>query len=291
MSISRQAASAREGARQGNGQFGEQSRADPGQLGLDSAGPAMPRSFTFEGDTFHRSDGSTRPGEPYRMAFVADRPISDEEMARMGQLVGYVWAAKVRGEAVGDPVRVDERSFVVPADSTKSRRDDLGQALGEFEQSLPATLREGSPVRSTNRAGAGTAGTRLVEGVGPVSVGVYYDDALTGTAGRAGEVAEARREFEEASGVLAAARRNRADAGARLVAAQLGPEAHTVLVRRRPDGVQSMAVLGGDGERADLHMLPWQIDEALGPVEDVDALAEAGRAEEMVGGWWRIRLR
>jgi len=50
-------------------------------------------------------------------------------------------------------------------------------ALEEFEDTLPTMINEGSPVRKTDRAGAGTKGTRLVEGMHEpgLTFEVYYD--------------------------------------------------------------------------------------------------------------------
>jgi len=68
----------------------------------------------------------------------------------------------------------------VSADTTKSARDDLGVALQAFEDMLPTMIDEGSSVRKTDRAGAGTKGTRLVEGMREpdLEFEVYYDDVL-----------------------------------------------------------------------------------------------------------------
>jgi hypothetical protein len=49
--------------------------------------------------------------------------------------------------------------FVFWIDSTKSRRDDIFDALYE----LPSYLEEGTPVRKTDRCGPGTKGTRKYE--------------------------------------------------------------------------------------------------------------------------------
>jgi len=117
------------------------------------------------------------PDYPYAMRFQANRPISDAEMHRAAQLVGYAYRSTVNGESIGSPVRDSPFSFAISTDTTKSRHDDVGDALANFEDRLPAMLIEGSPVRSTNRAGAGTQGTRLVDGIGDqdLSLGVYYD--------------------------------------------------------------------------------------------------------------------
>lgn len=124
---------------------------------------------------FHRSridEGSPPAGDVYAMRFEANRPLSDAETQRLTQLVGYRWRASVGGESVSDPTRDSDRSFCVSADSTKGRG-----YIGEFEEDLDGLIVEGSPIRKTDRAGAGTKGTRLVEGLGDsgLEITVYYD--------------------------------------------------------------------------------------------------------------------
>lgn len=68
-------------------------------------------------------------------------------------------------------------SFVVSADATKSASDDTGVAFERFHDQLPELLLDGSPIRKTDRAGAGTRGTRLVEGFNDadLKIELYYD--------------------------------------------------------------------------------------------------------------------
>jgi hypothetical protein len=48
--------------------------------------------------------------------------------------------------------------------------------MAELEEMLPSIVKHGSQVRKTDRAGAGTKGTRLVEGLGAdLQVTIYYD--------------------------------------------------------------------------------------------------------------------
>lgn len=132
--------------------------------------------------TFSRSRPGAAPREPYAMRFQANRPLTSSETAIVAALVGYAYRAEVRGEAMDLPAQDTPYSFIVGADTTKSRSDDLGQALQRFEAALPALLRDGSPVRTTDRAGAGTKGTRLVPGLRDpnLKLQVYYDDVIEG---------------------------------------------------------------------------------------------------------------
>lgn len=132
--------------------------------------------------TFHRRRAGVGADTPYAMRFQANRKLSDDENRRFAGLVGYAYSATVAGESLSDPYPDSHYSFVVSADMTKSRRDDLGIALEEFEEQLPIMLQEGSPVRKTDRKGPGTAGTRLVDGFNDpdLKFEVYYDEVYTG---------------------------------------------------------------------------------------------------------------
>jgi hypothetical protein len=111
---------------------------------------------------------------PDRVAVGTDSPGG---MADPGELLGYFLNGqgamgddgfdRYSGEPVG-PVTVGvdgverARCWMFSLDLTKSARDDVGDVTG----ALRDFVAEGSPVRSTDRAGAGTKGTRKHEGLG-----------------------------------------------------------------------------------------------------------------------------
>lgn len=132
---------------------------------------------TSGGQTFHRRQEGVYPAEPYAMRFQSERPITDDQMERSAQLIGYSYAMAGRGEGIGIAERDSPYSFVVGSDTTKGR---VYRHLDVFEENLPGILASGSPVRSTDRAGAGTKGTRLVEGMGPEAptFELYYDSVF-----------------------------------------------------------------------------------------------------------------
>ncbi|MFS0885096.1 hypothetical protein [Aeromicrobium sp. 179-A 4D2 NHS] len=160
----------------------------PGEYTHDADPTTLPPATQFadtvevDGHTFHRRREGVYPSEPYAMRFEFDKDISDEDMGRFSQLVGYAYAASVRGERMPFPERDSSRSFVIWADTTKSRSDDLGEALDKFEKAIGpkgTVFAEGSPIRTTDRAGAGTKGTRLVEGFGHrPNFEIYYDSVV-----------------------------------------------------------------------------------------------------------------
>jgi hypothetical protein len=128
---------------------------------------------------FYRRRPGVFAGNPYAMRIQANRPLSDEETYKMAGLMGYAYRATIAGEPIGGPMRDSPYSFVVSADMTKTSRDDLGMGLEDFEEMLARVLAEGSPIRKTDRAGAGTQGTRLVDGFGDdLQFELYYDDVL-----------------------------------------------------------------------------------------------------------------
>jgi len=158
---------------------------DKCRLIYDSRHPHIQRGLVADAvkvdDTvFYRRRDGVYPDTPYAMRFQASRPISDEEMQQFTSLVGYAYRCTVVGESIGRPERDSVGSFVIYADTTKSRRDDLGLALEDFEKTLPAMIREGSPMRKTDKAGLGTKGTRLIEGLADpnLTFETYYDDVI-----------------------------------------------------------------------------------------------------------------
>lgn len=131
---------------------------------------------TVEGQKFYRRRDGVYPDTPYAIRIQANRELSPDEVKRLAGLTGYAYRSTVAGERLGDPVQDQPNSFVVYADITKSARDDLGLALSDFEDQLPDITREGTPVRTTDRKGPGTKGTRLVDGLGDdLDVEIYYD--------------------------------------------------------------------------------------------------------------------
>lgn len=100
-----------------------------------------------------------------------------DQVRQAAGALGYALREIIRGEDLGEPERIrfkvhPKRGPVTVArlfyDSTKTRSDDPDTA--EAFARAARYIAEGSPIRKTNRAGQGTAGTRLVEGLGEVAV-------------------------------------------------------------------------------------------------------------------------
>lgn len=131
-------------------------------------------TLDIDGITYHRHRDGIDFTQPYSMLIQSERPISDEEMDRMTQLAGYCYRSTVHGESLDDPHRVSPYAFTIFADTTKGRG-----YIGDFIDEYPTMLDEGSPLRTTDRAGAGTKGTRLVEPMDDApQIEMYFDRAM-----------------------------------------------------------------------------------------------------------------
>lgn len=101
------------------------------------------------------------------LALWCERP---QDAAHVAGLLAYFCHGPL---ALGDEWQVDPlpgwaetgRLFVVSWDLTKSRRDDVAWTLTDLETGLEAMLITGTPVRTTDRAGVGTKGTRKWAGL------------------------------------------------------------------------------------------------------------------------------
>lgn len=110
---------------------------------------------------------------PYGIRIQANRELTDNEVEPLASMTGYIFAKAGRGEGVGYPDRDSNRSFTIGAETTKGR---VYRNLYKFEEALPSLVYEGSPVRTTNRSGPGTEGTRLIEPLNSeLKVEIYYD--------------------------------------------------------------------------------------------------------------------
>lgn len=96
------------------------------------------------------------------------RQLDGQEIRNAAGCLGYALQQHMRTENMDDPEILvnNSRRTVLEfyCDSTKSRRDD-NYAPEAFDSAFEYIV-DGSPIRTTNRAGAGTRGTRLVNGIG-----------------------------------------------------------------------------------------------------------------------------
>ncbi|WP_394794901.1 hypothetical protein [Armatimonas sp.] len=109
------------------------------------------------------------PGSWYEIRAEFDALLTDTQVYQAAGCIGYALRQTLHGESLSEPEKAkrtgDGRTIVrFSYDSTKSQSDDPDdQSAFEIAGQY---VREGSPLRTTNRAGANTAGTRLCEGLG-----------------------------------------------------------------------------------------------------------------------------
>ena len=111
-------------------------------------------------------------GSWYGIRAEFDSYLSDSQVRQAAGCIGYALRQEIRGEELSEPLKITRtangRTIArFSYDSTKTRSDDPDEARA-FELAAQY-VREGSPVRTTDRAGHGTRGTRLCEGLGNVS--------------------------------------------------------------------------------------------------------------------------
>lgn len=103
------------------------------------------------------------------------RGLNAEAIRRASGCLGYALRQELAGEDLSDPEQeMNGNGLAALAfyyDLTKSRRDDP-DVFAAFELARQYIV-EGTPARKTDRQGAGTKGTRLVEGIGPCDVQFY----------------------------------------------------------------------------------------------------------------------
>lgn len=124
---------------------------------------------------FVRADKFTHQDYPNVMRIQASRALTDEEVAKVAQLTGFTHRKTLNGEGLSDPERDGHAAVILSTDNTKSY--GRKSQFGPFEDKLAGILRDGSDIRTTNRSGPDTKGTRLVEGIGDgVTFSLYYQD-------------------------------------------------------------------------------------------------------------------
>lgn len=101
------------------------------------------------------------------------RTLTDEESVQVTGALNYAMATYVGVEELTATRVVHGKTYSImefDTDSRERRRTapDYSEAFREAER----FIREGSPVRKTNRAGVGTEGTRLCEGIGEIGLKV-----------------------------------------------------------------------------------------------------------------------
>ena len=114
---------------------------------------------------------------------LCDRRLDDSQVSRLAGCLGYAFQATLNGPELSAPVaaRVDPPAgsgiraaftlveFAYDARLSGRTAPDYVEAFAKARE----YVQDGTPVRTTNKAGSGTHGTRLVEGLGVVNLSFY----------------------------------------------------------------------------------------------------------------------
>lgn len=126
----------------------------------------------YNGVKYTKLDEDNVISEPYAIRVQLGKELSEEEAQKVAQLFGYAYA-KTGGERGNEFEQDSPNSIIVYADTTKV---SSYERVDRFIEELPEFLKEGSPVRKTDKAGPGTKGTRLLEGFDDLGYVELYAD-------------------------------------------------------------------------------------------------------------------
>lgn len=133
--------------------------------------------IVIRGQEFRRAGSEdVSPWDTQAIRLQASRPLSEMEAYKLAGVVGFANRKALGGESLSAPGAAPERdspfSFISPIDTAKGRRSDFAM----FEDLIPDIVANGSEVRSTDRSGPGTRGTRLIEPFTEpdLKVSIYY---------------------------------------------------------------------------------------------------------------------
>lgn len=137
----------------------------------------VPATVTADGEPFWLAHEHVLPDAPTRMRVQIDRLANEDEMIHIRDLLAYRYTQTVGSgrDPIGNIDPDTAFSFIVDVDSSAR-----WESAPRFLDGIDRILSEGSPVRSTDKAGPGTSGTRAIEGfgAGAPKVCVYFNDAL-----------------------------------------------------------------------------------------------------------------
>jgi hypothetical protein len=104
----------------------------------------------------------------YEIRVTTDHPLDDETAAKMFRSIGYAFRKNLRGESMGQPVRIASNRWTASYDVTKSASDDWLARLSDAVRDATEYVTDGTPPRKTQ------GGTRLNEGIGPISIKIEF---------------------------------------------------------------------------------------------------------------------
>lgn len=136
----------------------------------------------IEEKIYSRARDGVTPNDFSSMRVQFNRPLTEHDSDKIASIVGYAFKLAFRPQygsvEVGDAD--SPYSVLLDADTYYSQTSDFRKGVQKFEEHLSVMMQEGTPLRTTERAGPGTKGTRLVKGFEDDSLKIefYYDDVL-----------------------------------------------------------------------------------------------------------------
>lgn len=127
-----------------------------------------------DGVNYHRTTKDVYPTDVYSMRFQFSRKLTEEEAKHARDLIAYAWAARIRGENLSDEVQDSPFSIIIDGDSTKSRSDDVGYALDEWEEMVRSFIETGTQQKNES--------LRIPPLDSNISLEIYYDNVGYSTA-------------------------------------------------------------------------------------------------------------
>jgi len=122
----------------------------------------------YDGITYNRSRDGVYPTDVYSMRFQFSRELNEDEAKLARDLIAYAWASRIRGEQLSDEDQDTPFSIVIGGDSTKSRSDDTGFALSQWEDMVREYISEGTKQKDESLR---------IPPVDPgLTVEIYYDN-------------------------------------------------------------------------------------------------------------------
>lgn len=138
--------------------------------------------IVHEGKVYSRSRKGVTPDAPESIRIQLNRPLLKEEEDDIASLTGYAWKVKMRPDKWAEAVEIEsvdsKYSVILKVDLYRETpRTNEHKSLRQFEEELHEMFTNGTPMRTSNRAGPNTENTRLLEGLSGenLSFEVYYD--------------------------------------------------------------------------------------------------------------------
>lgn len=103
-----------------------------------------------------------------QLRFEASRPMTDDEVAKLMQILGFAWKVTVRGERMLTFKRNGQNAVIVYVSISSSASRSPFERFDEFVNSLNDYIADGSTVKRD--------GSQLVTGIDNLSVTVWADD-------------------------------------------------------------------------------------------------------------------